>query len=440
MAVKYNPIKHFIKTSSYGSFILIGCTVLALVWANSPWSESYFKLFQENFTIGFTESNFAISKALYLWINDGLMTIFFFYVGLEIKREVLAGELSTLNKAAMPIFAAIGGILVPITLFLILNNQDSTLRGWGIPMATDIAFSLGILSLLGKRVPLSLKIFLTAFAIIDDIGAILIIAFFYAENLQLNYLIIGCGIIGIFAILSRIGFYSKYLLLTGSVVVWILFLKSGIHPTIAGVLMALVIPTIRMTEPEKFISKTKKATEVFKESEVKNALALSPEQTSAVKDTDKLTKKIQSPLERLEHALSGWVSVVIMPIFALANAGIKIDLNALTHQALISNIAISMVVGKVVGIFTFSYLSCKLGLAILPKGVDLKQLLGISFLGAIGFTMSLFIGELAFRENSLLVPSKIGILLGSLIAGIIGYFLLKHFLNPNNKSVVNKSN
>lgn len=427
MKISKNPVENFINKSTSGSFILLLFTVVALVWANSPWQESYRAFFNETFSIGFSQTDFVISKPLYLWINDGLMTLFFFYVGLEIKRELLDGELTSMSKASMPVFAAIGGIVVPIAIFLILHDQQRGMDGWGIPMATDIAFSLGILNLLGNKVPFSLKIFLTAFAIIDDIGAIIVIAFFYSNEIHYEYLGIAFAILLFLAFLMYKRFHSKYLLLISSIAIWILFLKSGVHPTIAGVLIAMVIPASRSVDLDNFFEEIRASLNIFKKNKDRRVI-LTDNQQEAVDKINIITDRIQSPMQQLENGLSGWVTIVIMPIFALANAGITIDLDSLGQTQLISQIAIALVVGKVVGITGFSWLSYKLKIAVLPTGLGFREILGVSFLGGVGFTMALFIAELAFRDHALLTSSKIGILAGSLVAGFAGYYILKYQL------------
>jgi len=438
LRIAKNPVETFINSSTSGSYILLLFTVIALVWANSPWHESYHTFWNETFAIGFSNTDFIIEKPLYLWVNDGLMTIFFFYVGLEIKREILDGELTTMRKASMPIFAALGGIVVPIAIFLLLHDQDRGASGWGIPMATDIAFSLGILNLLGKRVPLGLKIFLTTFAIIDDIGAILVIATFYSHEMHLSYLFVALGILTFLAFLAYKKFHSKYLLLISGIAVWVLFLKSGIHPTIAGVLLALVIPSSRNIELDNFFEEIRKSLNLFKKTKAKR-IVLSDEQQDAVDKINLITDRVQTPMQQLENGLSGWVAIVIMPIFALANAGITISLDSLSTTELISQIAIAMVLGKVIGITLFSYLAYKLKIAVLPTGINFKQILGVSFLGGVGFTMSLFIAELAFRSNDLLTTSKIGILLGSMVAGIAGYLILRFQLKKNEEEKASRN-
>lgn len=427
MKIAKNPVENFINHSTSGSIILIACTVIALVWANSPWHETYHTFWNSELSLGFSETDFIISKPLYLWVNDGLMTLFFLYVGLEIKREIIAGELTSFSKATMPVFAALGGIVVPVAIFFLLNDHQRGTQGWGIPMATDIAFSLGILQLLGKRVPLSLKIFLTAFAIIDDIGAILVIAIFYSHGFHPWYLAAAAGGLLCLWFLNYKRFFSKYLFVIFGVTIWILFLKSGIHPTIAGVLLAFVLPSVRYQKSDNLSSRLKSAyISLFKRGEVPHILT--EDQQKAVNEINTITDKVQTPMQQLENNLSGWVAIVIMPLFALANAGISINLSSIGAPHLITQIGVALLAGKVIGISLFSYLAYKLGMARLPAGLQFKDIIGLSFLGGVGFTMSLFIAELAFRDNELLSASKMGVLLASLVAGLCGYFILKYQL------------
>ncbi|EAP88163.1 MULTISPECIES: Na+/H+ antiporter NhaA [Croceibacter] len=432
MKIAKNPVENFINHSTSGSFILIACTIIALIWANSPWQDAYHALWASDFSLGFTDTTFAITKPLYLWINDGLMTLFFLYVGLEIKREIIDGELTSFKKASMPVFAALGGIVVPIALFFLLNQEDRGTHGWGIPMATDIAFSLGILQLLGKRVPLGLKVFLTTFAVIDDIGAIVVIAIFYSHGFHVEYLSVAIGLLLILWLLNYLQIFSKYLFLIFGLAIWVLFLKSGVHPTIAGVLLAFVLPSVRYVNLKDVFSNLNNNLKRLKESDPKKHV-LTEEQQVAVDEINAVTDQVQSPMQQLEHGLSGWVAIVIMPLFALANAGITINLDSLSATHLISQIGISMVAGKVIGISLFSYLAYKLGIARLPAGIQFKDIFAVSILGGVGFTMSLFVAELAFREDDLLTASKLGILIGSFGAGIVGYFALRIQLKRKTK-------
>ena len=357
------------------------------------------------------------------------MAIFFFVIGLEVKREILAGELTTLRKASLPIFAAIGGMAFPVLIFFILNKGKIGMEGWGVPMATDIAFTLGILKLLGKRVPLGIKIFLTAFAIVDDIGAVLVIAIFYSSNIQWD--LIGYAMV-LFAGVSFLSYkkvYSQYFYFIIGFIVWLLFLKSGVHPTIAGILMAFSIPIHRKVNVSEYLITVKKQLSIFKEKEATSSQLLTNDQIHAIDVIESCSEKVHSPLQNLEHTLHGWVSYLIMPIFALANAGVIISFKGLegaTH--LVFNIAAALVLGNTIGIFLMSYMAVKLKFADLPESVNFKQLLGAGMLGGLGFTMSLFIANLAYEEDNLVAAAKMGIIIGSLIAGLLGYLVLRSTL------------
>lgn len=418
------PLKRFIKLEISGSIVLFAATIAALVIANSPVGESFLTFWENKITISLP--GFELSKPVLKWINDGLMAVFFFLIGLEIKREILTGELSSIKKASLPIVAAIGGMAVPALFFVSLNSGQPGMEGWGIPVATDIAFSLGILQLLGKRVPVGLKVFLMAYAIIDDLGAVLIIAFFYSSNLSWVNIGIGLLIVMALMIIAARGGYSKYLFFIAGIIVWVLFLKSGIHATIAGVLMALTIPITRKTNTTSFYNKSNKLLEEFRKDfkpENQN-LVLSKNQIGVLDKLEGLTEKTAPPLQHLEHRLHGWVSYLIMPLFAFANAGVVFDFTADMNLTLSGNISISMVLGKTLGIFILSYLAIKTNISESPKNVTFTHIFGISALGGLGFTMSLFINNLAFTDTNLIDSAKIGIIVGSLIAGLLGYFVL----------------
>lgn len=422
-----DPINKFVQLETSSSIVLFTATIAALLLANSPLSHD-FLAFWKNY-ITFSVPSFELSKPIYKWINDGLMAIFFFLIGLEIKREVLTGELSHVKKASLPLFAAIGGMIIPATLFTVLNLGNAGGEGWGIPMAADIAFSLGILTLLGNRVPNGIKVFLMAFAIIDDLGAVLVIAFFYSSNLIWTNIFIGLAIVAALVVLSRFQYYSKYLFFISGIIVWVLFLKSGIHATIAGVLMAMTIPLRRKTDTRSFYERGKELLENFldecKSQDKGEKSVLTHNQMHAIEELEELTENTTSPLQHSEHMLHGWVSYMIMPLFAFANAGVAFNLSGDTNLALSTNIAISMVVGNFIGIFSFSWLSIKLNIAELPENVNFKQLAGVSFLGGLGFTMSLFINSLAYTDGALIDSAKMGILFGSLIAGTLGYITIR---------------
>lgn len=425
-----SAVNKFIKLQTSSSIILFTFSILAIILANSGYGYYYNELWNHKFSIGFTDTKFYLSKSLILWINDGLMAIFFFVIGLEVKREIVVGELTTLRKASLPIFAAIGGMLFPVIIFLLLNNNQIGSEGWGVPMATDIAFTLGILNLLGKRVPLGLKIFLTAFAIVDDLGAVLIIAFFYSATIQ--WILIGFSALLLIVLyyFSYKQMYNKYIYFIIGVVVWVLFLKSGIHPTIAGVLMAFSIPLHRKVSDENYAQSIFEQINLFKSQENPSAVLINKNQLTAVDEIENISKQVNSPLQHLEHILHGWVSFLIMPIFAFANAGVLLDFSGSSDVGHITiNTAGALVFGNFLGIFLLSYLGIKLKLADLPDGVQWKHLIGISLLGGLGFTMSLFISNLAYSDADLLAASKMGILMGSLIAGVLGYLVLRFTLN-----------
>ncbi|CAM3355487.1 Na+/H+ antiporter NhaA [Zobellia roscoffensis] len=431
------PFQKFVKIESFSGILLFGATVIAMIWANSPFSESYQALWQ--FNIGISTETFEFTKPLILWINDGLMAVFFFLIGLEIKRELLIGELNSLRKATLPLFAAIGGMVFPLCLFLLLNNSPETISGWGIPMATDIAFTLAILKILGNRVPLSLKIFLTAFAIVDDLGAVLIIAIFYSTGIDWWLILYAMLPLALLFYLSYRGIYHKYLSFFIGIVVWFLFLGSGIHPTIAGVLMAFTIPIRQKIDMESFTENLQNIAYRFTQTKRDGLPILSKEQYEHMDELEGLTEKFNSPLQRLEHGLHGWVAYFIMPIFALSNAGVIFSADMALDMPLVINIAVALFIGKGIGITMMSFLSVKLKIAVLPEGINFIQIVGVAILAGVGFTMSIFVANLAFTDNSVFVDSsKVGILVGSVVSGIIGYIIIKWSGNPK-KTLIQKS-
>ncbi|MCB0461115.1 MAG: Na+/H+ antiporter NhaA [Flavobacteriaceae bacterium] len=418
------PFQKFVKIESFSGLLLLAATILALVWVNSPFGDSYLAIWQ--YEIGFKTETFELSKPLILWINDGLMAIFFFLIGLEIKREFLIGELNSVKKVAFPLFGALGGMLVPVLLFMLLNQNPETFKGWGIPMATDIAFSLAILKVLGNRVPLSLKIFLTAFAIVDDLGAVLVIALFYSGNLNVMLLVYALLILAFLYTLSYKGIYSKFLLIFLGGVVWLLFLKAGIHPTLAGILLAFSVPIRQRVMTKEFIDNLVDITNNIKKAEVMDKPILSKEQISEIDDLEDWTNKYQSPLQHLEHSLHDWVAYFIVPVFALANAGVLISSDMSLDTALVQNIVVCLVLGNSIGITTVIFIAKKLKLVEIPKDIAFKQIIGVAFLAGVGFTMSIFIGSLAFANNPIYIDSaKIGILIGSLISAVTGFVILR---------------
>ncbi len=419
------PFQKFVKIESLSGILLFGSTILALILANSRVGEQFLSIWSYKIGID-TSFDFQLIKPLTLWINDALMAVFFFLIGLEIKRELLIGELNSVKKASFPLFAAIGGMVIPVILFLALNRNPDSDQAWGIPMATDIAFSLAILGLLGNRVPLGLKVFLTAFAIVDDLGAVLVIAFFYSSSIQWGLILAALALLGILFLLSFLNVYSRYLTLGVGIVIWYLFLKAGIHPTIAGVLVALTVPIRQRIDLGTYTDKLCEIVDNVQKMRDQNTPLLSKDQIEEIDNLEDWTEKVQSPLQHLEHKLHNWVAFLIMPVFALSNAGIAIRGNSDMDTYLAFTIMAGLVLGKLLGISVFSWLSVKTGLADLPEGVNFKQIIGIGLLAGVGFTMSIFVANLAFPEHPQLLDSaKLGILLGSLVAGIGGYLVLR---------------
>jgi len=421
-------ILSFIKEESLGGFVLIGVTILALVWANSGLYESYHYIWHE-IKMGFSFGKLNLNYSLHHWINDGLMAVFFFMIGLEIKREVLAGELSSFKKAGLPIVAAVGGMVIPALVYVIINyNTPQYMNGWGIPMATDIAFALGLMAMLGKRVPISLKIFLTALAIADDLGAIMVIAVFYTEAINTAELINA----GIFLVIlmgaNRLGVRSTiFYALVGGIGVWTSFLFSGVHATIAGVLIALTIPVRPRIDEKTFIQRLESCLDMFRKTNPNDKSLLTKIQFKAISQIEKHVDDANTPLQKLEHALHPVSAYLILPIFALSNAGVRIQGNIfdmLFHPISLGIIA-GLIIGKFLGITIFSKIFIKLKLASLPEGVNWQHVYGMAFLAGIGFTMSMFISDLGFQEESYKEIAKVGVLAASLIAGILGVIILR---------------
>lgn len=419
-----SPFQKFVKIESFSGILLLFATVLALVWANSPFGDGYREWWQHDF--GIITDTFEFKIPLHLWVNDALMAIFFFLIGLEIKRELVIGELNSMKKIAFPLVGAFGGMIIPVTFFLLINQNPDTTHGWGIPMATDIAFSLAILNTLGNRVPLSLKIFLTAFAIVDDIGAVLVIAVFYSGNINLIYLLVALALLAILYIFSYRGHYSTYVMFIFGVIIWGLFFASGIHPTVAGIMLAFSVPIRQKINTASFLTQLEKLYTTIKASTVLPQPILSNEQLQNIDDLQDWTEKFQSPLQNLEHRLHGWVAYFIIPIFALANAGVLIDSSVHLDFALVVNIIICLLLGKGIGVASFVLIAQKLRLIEIPREISIKEIIGVSFLAGIGFTMAIFIANLAFTSTPEFVDSaKIGILIGSFISAIVGYFILR---------------
>ncbi|MFN7017309.1 MAG: Na+/H+ antiporter NhaA [Fimbriimonadales bacterium] len=424
------PFVMFAKQASAGGIVLLACAVLALLWANSPLGDYYFRLWATPVEVRFGNL-IDIDKPLLLWINDGLMAVFFFLVGMEIKRELLVGELSSPRKAALSMVAALGGMVVPALIYVALNWGTPEIRGWGVPMATDIAFALGALALLGTRAPLALKVFLTALAIVDDLGAVLVIALFYTENLKTDALFYALLFWGGMIFMNRLGVRNPLAYFLVGLGMWFFMLKSGVHATVAGVLGAFAIPVRSRIDLELFLVRVREYLNQCDQPTAERTIILSPEQQSAVEAIVREALRVQSPLQRLEHQLHYFVAFVVMPIFALANAGVTLGgENGMNWTSrVIWGVALGLLIGKPLGITLFSWLAVKWGLAQLPRGINFVHIVGVGFLAGIGFTMALFIGGLAFTGDTLNY-AKLGILSGSALAGGIGFTVLRRWTKP----------
>lgn len=439
----YFSAKHSLRRHATGGNVLIAATLCALIVANLPGVGDLYESFW-NQEIRLQVGSFNIFShaghpmTMLQFINDALMAIFFFTIGLEIKREVLVGELSSFKQALLPIVAAVGGMIVPVGIYMLMARGTDYMDGAAIPMATDIAFTLGILGMLGSRVPVSLKIFLTTLAVVDDIGGIIVIAAFYSGHIEISFIIYALLLLGVLMLGAVFSIQSKIFYLAIGTAVWYLFLNSGIHPTIAGVLIAFCIPAKPVFAPKKYIKAIRGAIANFRaddDERLTQRSILSKEQMNWLKQIETASDKVISPLQDLEDSLHPVVNYIIIPVFAFANAGIV--LWHMQPSALWSGIGLAvilgLVLGKFLGIFAFSWATVKLGLAPMPERTDWKMLGAVSVLGGIGFTVSLFIGNLSFGDMgaagaTLLNNAKLGIVVGSLLAGIIGYLLLRRFL------------
>ncbi|MDE0118980.1 MAG: Na+/H+ antiporter NhaA [Bdellovibrionales bacterium] len=406
-----SPIERFFSLEASTGVVLLCCALLALLWANSPWSEVYYKIL--HYPLGIHLDAFSLSFSLHHWVNDALMVIFFFVVGLEIKRELSVGELATPKKAALPIFAALGGMFIPALFYLIFNPQGVSQMGWGIPMATDIAFAIGVLSLMSKRVPFSLKVFLLALAIVDDLGAILVIAFFYSQEISGRFLAFAGGVIFIIFCAKKVGIKSFLFYIVCGFSLWFFVLQSGVHATVAGVILGLMCPAGRIKN---------------KAQKWESMIALSSSGVPSYKTAKKLTQMISSlhtPAHRLIEELHFYVAWIIMPVFAFFNAGVKLQSGfsfmEFGSHPVSMGILFGLFLGKPIGIVLFSFLAVRLKLAIWPKDFNWRKLTGVGFLAGIGFTMALFISHLSFPTHpELAVYSKLSILLASLLAMLTG--------------------
>jgi NhaA family Na+:H+ antiporter len=428
------PVIEFTRVEAAGGIVLLIAATIAIVWANSAWSDAYFTLFNTHIEVSFGAIH--VNETLKHFINDGLMVVFFFVVGLEIKRELVTGELNSVKKATLPALAALGGMVVPALIYLAFvapTGDPEAMRGWGIPMATDIAFSVGVVALLGSRVSVSAKLFLLALAIVDDIGAILVIAVFYTEDLTFGYLAFAAVLLVVMHFAKKIGVTSLLFYVPVAIAIWYGFLESGVHATIAGVILGLMTPVYAKYSDETF---RQKAVRVLERWDINRASPHAAERLDHdALELAEVAKSSVPPLNRLEHALHPWSSFVIVPLFALANAGVRFvgqdtGLGEQLTSPVALGVAVGLMVGKPVGVTLATWIGVKLKLGVLPRRTNMKTIFGLGTLAGIGFTVSLFVSELAFNHEILADEAKLGIFLGSFVAGVVGYLVLRTLKTP----------
>jgi NhaA family Na+:H+ antiporter len=416
------PAERFIYSETISGALLLLCAIAALAWANSPWSESYFAL--RDTPVSLKIGGFSLALDLQHWINDGLMAIFFFVVALEIKRELIHGNLSDPRKAALPVLAALGGMILPAGIYFAVNFGGKGAAGWGIPMATDIGFTVAILALLGSRVPAGLRLFLLTFAIADDVGAILVIAIYYTAHFSLLAAGLGLAVLGLMLAMRWLGFSSPLAYLFPAVLFWVAMIKSGVHATIAGVILGAITPSKSPGNKHTFVQAVRKNLPVVRD-------ALDNEKAERVEvglgRIEELARQTESPLERLERMVHPWASYLVLPVFALMNAGVAFSAEFIRQafaSAVTWGVMAGLLAGKVAGVTVFSWLSVRLGWAALPDGVGWRHIVGAGLIGGVGFTVSLFITGLAFTDKVLVEEAKVGVLAASLIAALSGYLFL----------------
>ncbi|MFC1225736.1 Na+/H+ antiporter NhaA [Pedobacter sp. BG31] len=419
------PVSRFIHLEYTSGIVLLISVVIAITWANSSFHDFYEHLWHINFSVGFDK--FLLSQPLHIWINDGLMAIFFFVIGLELKREFMEGELSSLQKASLPMTAALGGMLVPAAIYFFINRGTNASHGWGIPMATDIAFALALLSMASRHIPVSVKVFLSALAVADDLGAVLVIAFFYTKEINFMPLAVAGGFLVLLMIGNKVGIRSAMFYLLLGICVWIGFLLSGVHATIAGVLVAFTIPAVTRIDEQIYSSNLRKLSYDFEADIPERGNLITPLQNKTIQKVKTLSMAAETPLQTIEHALHPWVAFGIMPLFALANAGIVITADF--FDSIINPVSVGvaggLIIGKFTGILLFCWIMVKFRISKLPEGANWKHIAGVALLAGIGFTMSLFISGLAFDNPLFIDQAKYGILVASIVAGLLGTIVLK---------------
>ena len=417
------PAQSIIHNEVVSGLTLLLAAVMALVWANSSWNESY-RLFQ-NFPITLKVGEFGLEGTFHHLVNDGLMAVFFFVVGLEIKRELVRGELAHWRHAAFPVAGALGGMVVPATMYMALNFRGTGASGWGIPMATDIAFALSVLALVGDRIPASLRIFLLAFAIVDDIGAIIVIAVFYTAQVSIPALFVAAAVLALILLMLKVGLRNPFLYLATGTLLWVAVFESGVHATIAGVVLGVVAPSRQWFSERMFAKSVSALLERFHEALGRGDVE---EKDAMLGKVEEVARGTEAPLDRLERLVHPWVSFVVLPVFALVNAGVTLSaamLNEAVGSPVTLGIFIGLVIGKTVGIVASAWVAVGLGFAKMPQDIAWRHIAGVGMLGGIGFTVALFMTELAFHDEQLVGHAKVGILSASLLAGIIGYATLR---------------
>jgi Na+:H+ antiporter, NhaA family len=425
------PVQRFMRLEAAGGAIVVVAAIVALIWANSPWQDSYFDFWSTHLELNLQV--ITIDESLSHLVTDGLMVVFFFVVGLEIKRQLVQGELATARRAMLPVMAGLGGMLVPATLFASLNGFTGDAgRGWGIPVATDIAFALGVLALVGNRVPFSLKIFLLALAIADDLGGILVIAIFYTESISFIALAWGAAVIAVIILVRSYDIRTYNIYLALGALLWLAMYESGVHPTLAGVLLALLTPVTPLYERHRFETQAGRLINRYRRAEDRGSVE---DAEATLRQLEMLSRETGSPLDRLMYLLHPWVSFVIVPLFALANAGVVVTGESIGDSAgspITAGVILGLVLGKPLGIFLFTYLAVRLGFATLPTGVSWGQVVGVGLLGGVGFTVALFITDLAYVQEDFVTEAKMGILAASVLAGTIGFLYLRFAGTENN--------
>ncbi|MBT8397800.1 MAG: Na+/H+ antiporter NhaA [Gemmatimonadetes bacterium] len=421
----FRTFAQFFRLEAAGGVLLLVVSAAALILANSPVAEGYFELWRTSISVGVGQ--WGLTKPALLWVNDGLMALFFFVVGLEIKRELLIGELSSPRKAAVPVAAALGGMLLPAIVFVAFNAGRESASGWGIPMATDIAFALGLLALFARGAPLGLKVFLTAVAIIDDIGAVAVIALFYTAKVDLTALAVALGVLLALFGLNRAKVRSTLPYVLLGLVLWVAVLKSGVHATVAGVILAFFIPARRAVDEQTFLEKARSFLDAFAQDGAHPGPLPTAKQRAAIYSLERLSHQAEAPLARLEHRLHPWVAFLIVPLFAFSNAGVAIQAfsSDLMFNPVTVGVSLGLLLGKPAGVLLFTWGAVRFGLGDLPGNVTWTEVAGIAALCGMGFTMSLFIGGLAFDAPGFLEQAKVGILIGSALSAFVGVTLLR---------------